>query len=115
MLDIHVNDDPPVRTVQLVGDLDASTAGQYREATADLWPDIHLMIELSKLTFLDSAGLGALIGSIRRARELGGDVALCCPRPPVARLLETTGFNRMATVASSPDDARARLAADPAA
>ncbi|MDP9071229.1 MAG: STAS domain-containing protein [Actinomycetota bacterium] len=115
MLDIDVEDDPPVRTVRLVGDLDASTAGQYREATAYLWPNGHLVIELSRLSFLDSAGLGALIGSIRRAREVGGDVALCCPRPSVARLLATTGFDRMVTVASSADEARSRLAADPAA
>ena len=44
---------------------------------------------------MDSAGLGALIGGIRRAREAGGDVAVACSRPTLTRLLHTTGFDRI--------------------
>ncbi len=47
---------------------------------------------------MDSAGLGALIGGIRRAREAGGDVAVACSRPTLTRLLHTTGFDRIVSV-----------------
>ena len=48
-----------------------------------LWLQGHppLLIDLSAVPFMDSAGLGALIGGIRRAREAGGDVAVACSRP----------------------------------
>ncbi|MBV8692858.1 MAG: STAS domain-containing protein, partial [Actinobacteria bacterium] len=57
----------------------------------------------------DSAGLGALIGGIRRARELGGDVAVSCSRPTLTRLLRTTGFDRIVTVAETLEEAAAAL------
>ena len=54
---------------------------------------------------MDSAGLGALIGGIRRAREAGGDVAVACSRPTLTRLLHTTGFDRIVSVTETVDDA----------
>ena len=59
---------------------------------------------------MDSAGLGALIGGIRRAREAGGDVAVACSRPTLTRLLHTTGFDRIVSVTETVDDAAAALA-----
>ena len=51
----------------------------------------------------------ALIGGIRRARELGGDVAVACNRPTLTRLLRTTGFDRIVTVAETIEEAAAAL------
>jgi anti-sigma B factor antagonist len=61
---------------------------------------------------VDSAGLGALIGGIRRAREAGGDVAVCCNRPTLVRLLHTTGFDRIVTVTDTVAEAAASLTSD---
>jgi anti-sigma B factor antagonist len=81
-----------------VGELDAYTVGQFREALGELASRPKLLIDMSDVPFVDSAGLGALIGGIRRAREVGGDVAVCCNRPTLVRLLHTTGFDRIVTV-----------------
>ena len=54
---------------------------------------------------MDSAGLGALIGGIRRAREHGGEVAVACSRPTLTRLLHTTGFDRIVPVTETLDAA----------
>ena len=69
---------------------------------------------------MDSAGLGALIGGIRRAREAGGDVAVACSRPTLTRLLHTTGFDRIVPVTETVEEAaaerpqpRRRSAAEP--
>jgi anti-sigma B factor antagonist len=88
-----------------VGELDAFTVSQFRQALAELASAPKLLIDLAGVPFVDSAGLGALIGGIRRVRELGGDVAVACPRPTLTRLLHTTGFDRIVTVASSVDEA----------
>jgi len=92
------------------GELDAFTVGQFRESLTELGVGGHLLIDLSGVPFLDSAGLGALIGGVRRSREAGGDVAVYGARPAVARLLHTTGFDRVAPVTETEHDAAAALA-----
>jgi anti-anti-sigma factor len=52
--------------------------------------------------FVDSAGLGALIGAIRRVREVGGEVVVACPCPTLTRLFDTPGFDR---IVIGPEDA----------
>jgi anti-sigma B factor antagonist len=95
-----------------VGELDAYTVNKFREALGELANKPKLLIDMSEVPFVDSAGLGALIGGIRRAREVGGDVAVCCNRPTLVRLLHTTGFDRIVTVTDTIDEAAASLADD---
>jgi anti-sigma B factor antagonist len=92
-----------------VGELDAYTVGQFREALGELASEPKLLIDMSEVPFVDSAGLGALIGGIRRAREAGGDVAVCCYRPTLVRLLHTTGFDRIVTVTDTVAEAAESL------
>lgn len=92
-----------------VGELDAFTVGQFRQVLSELASSGRLLIDLSDVPFIDSAGLGALIGGIRRAREQGGDVAVACSRPSVTRLLRTTGFDRIVTVADSLEEGASAL------
>jgi anti-sigma B factor antagonist len=95
-IDLEERDDYTI--CRPVGELDAYTVGQFREALGELASRPKLLIDMSDVPFVDSAGLGALIGGIRRAREVGGDVAVCCNRPTLVRLLHTTGFDRIVTV-----------------
>jgi anti-sigma B factor antagonist len=95
-----------------VGELDAFTVSQFRQALADLAASRRLIIDMSGIPFVDSAGLGALIGGIRRTRELGGDVAVACDRPTLVRLLRTTGFDRIVSVTETVDEAMASLLKD---
>jgi anti-sigma B factor antagonist len=93
-----------------VGELDAFTVGHFRESLSELGGGERVLIDLSGVPFLDSAGLGALIGGVRRARESGGDVAVYGARPAVARLLHTTGFDRVAAVSDNEQAAMRALA-----
>jgi len=95
-----------------VGELDAFTVSQFRQALAELASSPRLVIDMSGIPFVDSAGLGALIGGIRRTRELGGDVAVACDRPTLVRLLRTTGFDRIVSVTETVDEAMAALSRD---
>lgn len=108
MLDITVDRTEDLTICRPVGELDAFTVGQFRESLTELGGGGRLLIDLSGVPFLDSAGLGALIGGVRRAREAGGDVAVFGARPAVGRLLHTTGFDRVASVSDS--EAEAALA-----
>jgi anti-sigma B factor antagonist len=110
VLDIQVEDAPDYTLCRPVGELDAYTVGQFREALGGLASKRFVLIDLSSVPFMDSAGLGALIGGIRRAREAGGDVAVACSRPTLTRLLHTTGFDRIVPVTETVEDAARALA-----
>lgn len=91
------------------GELDAFSVHQFRQALAEVASSRRLIIDLSAVPFVDSAGLGALIGGIRRARELGGTVAVACARATLASLLHTTGIDRIVNVTPTVAEAAAWL------
>lgn len=94
-----------------IGEIDAYTVADFRKALEGLVEKKSLVIELSGVPFMDSAGLGALIGGIRRVRENGGEVAVSCSHPSLVRLLHTTGFDRIVPVVETVDDAVEALTA----
>jgi len=94
------------------GELDAYTVAQFREALTELAEESYVLVDLSDVPFMDSAGLGALIGGIRRARENDGDVAVACNRPALTRLLHTTGFDRIVPVRETVEEAVLALGED---
>jgi anti-sigma B factor antagonist len=112
VLDIRVEEGNGYTVCRPAGELDAFTVGQFRQALAELSSTPRLVIDLAGVPFIDSAGLGALIGGIRRVRELGGDVAVSCNRPQLVRLLRTTGFDRIVTVADTVEEAAVALATE---
>ena len=105
MLDITIDRVGDHLVCRPVGELDAFTVGHFRDSLSELGGGERVLIDLSGVPFLDSAGLGALFGGVRRAGEGGGDVAVYGARPAVARLLHTTGFDRVAAVSDSEHDA----------
>lgn len=109
MLEIEVDDSGGYTLCRPVGELDAYTVTSFRESLGELATRPQVVIDLSDVPFMDSAGLGALIGGIRRARENGGEVAVACSRPTLTRLLHTTGFDRIVPVTETLDEAVAAL------
>lgn len=109
MLEIEVEETDGYTLCRPVGELDAYTVTTFRESLGELANRPQVVIDLSDVPFMDSAGLGALIGGIRRARENGGEVAVACSRPTLTRLLHTTGFDRIVPVTETVDDAVAAL------
>ena len=111
MLEINVEPgEGEYHVCKLSGEVDAYTVGDFREALSGI-DDVHwLVIDLSDVPFMDSAGLGALIGGIRRVREAEGDVAVISTTASLNRLLHTTGFDRIVPVCESLGDALTSLA-----
>ncbi|HTV11339.1 MAG TPA: STAS domain-containing protein [Acidimicrobiales bacterium] len=95
----------------LDGNLEHLTVGAFRDAASQIRPNESVIFDLSGVPFLDSAGLGALIGAVRRVREEGGEAVICAPRRSVNRVLEMVGLPRIVAVASSVPDALGHLSA----
>lgn len=109
MIEIDVQENDHHTVVSPKGELDAFSVGRLRERLADLPGASRLVIDLSEVPFLDSAGIGALIGAIRKSRDEGGAVTVACTRENVLRLLHTAGFDRIVPVASDLETAVAAL------
>ncbi len=112
MLEIEVTATDAYTLCRPVGELDAYTVNDFRESLGEVAGATHLLIDLSDVPFMDSAGLGALIGGIRRTRESGGEVAVACGRPTLTRLLHTTGFDRIVPVEETVEEAAKVLAGE---
>lgn len=97
--------DGGVTLVSLTGDLDALSVSRLRETLGRLVVGVDTVFDLSGVPFIDSAGLGALIAGVRRVREGGARAMVVSSRANVVRLLRVTGFDRIAPVHASLDDA----------
>ena len=95
------------------GELDAYSVAQFREAFAELADEPRVVVNLSGVQFMDSAGLGALIGGIRRIRESEGRVVIFSDREAITKLLHTTGFDRIVPVKDDYPGAIEALDQDP--
>jgi anti-anti-sigma factor len=89
----HAADDGSV-VLFATGDIDLATVGQFREAALAALvahrPTL-LVIDLGSVSFLDLAGVSALIEVHRRAAATGAAVVVRDPQPIVRRVLDLTG------------------------
>lgn len=89
------------------GELDSATVSQFRQGVAHVVGHRGLVIDLSTVGFIDSAGLGVIVGTVRRMRENATPVALTVCRPNLVRLLHTVGLDRVVTMCDDIVDALA--------
>lgn len=86
--------------------LDASNAPAFRDAVQTLLQDrTRIVLDLSGVAFVDSSGLGALIGCHRQVSGRKGDFRLCSMSKAVRALFELMRMNRMFTIHDTPDAA----------
>jgi anti-sigma B factor antagonist len=111
-LAIEVRRERGVVIVAVEGQIDISTVTGLRERLSGLADSGRtLMVDLNRVTFIDSAGLGTLVGAARRAAGRGGSLHVVCARPQTRRLLWLTGVDRRVPLAATVDGALMALAA----
>ncbi len=91
------------------GNLESEDLTRFRASAAALLAGSNVVFDLRDVAFVDSAGLGALIGAVRRVRENGGDAVICRPRPSVRRALHLTAIDRSVSVVGNFAEAESYL------
>jgi anti-sigma B factor antagonist len=108
-LTVHLDSKPPWTVVRVTGEIDLFTAPKLREQFLSSLDESgetgDLLVDLTNVTFMDSTGLGVLIGASRRMNERGGRMGLVCTEGPVLRVLELTRLNEVFAIYGSVDDA----------
>jgi len=86
--------------IHLHGDVDLFNAGELRACLEGLTDggETRVVLDLADLDFIDSSGLGAVIGGMRRLRRRGGEVVLRSPRASTVSVLDATGLAQVLTV-----------------
>lgn len=93
--------------VELSGEIDVYTSPKVKEAIGELIDRgvYHLVINLEKVRYIDSTGLGVLIGGLKRVREYGGAVNLVCNNPQIKKIFDITGLVKIFGIYESEDGA----------
>jgi anti-sigma B factor antagonist len=89
-----------VATVSVRGEVDVYTAPQLRERLYGVVAEgsSRVVLDLSAMTFIDSTGLGVVVGALKRLRESGGDLVLRSPSRSTRKVLEITGLTRIVEI-----------------
>lgn len=95
-MDLEITLLEQVTVVAPKADLDAVAAEKLRRTLRDLIEQgkTRLVVDLGRVRYIESAGLGELVSAMKRAREAGGDVRLCDLQADVLRIFEITWLNR---------------------
>ncbi len=104
-LEVSQHDRWSVLAVQ--GEVDVATAPKLREKLIDLvnGGSSYIVIDLSGVEFLDSTGLGVLVGGLKRVRTLDGELTLVCDEPRILKVFEITGLTKVFTMHATVDEA----------
>lgn len=101
----------PPAVVRATGELDVATAPQLKESLAALLGrSPFVAVDLTEVSFLDSRGIGALVGATRAAREAGGELVIALAAEThltSIRILKLEGYLRIVPDLSAATDALA--------
>ena len=89
-----------------VDELDASNAGEFRrDIAAVLQASTKLVLDLSRLRFVDSSGLGAMLSCLRQLSAKNGDLKLCGMSKQVRGLFELVRMHRIFDIYGTKEEA----------
>jgi anti-sigma B factor antagonist len=93
--------------VKISGEIDVFTSPRLREELLDIIEDgaLHLVVDLGDVTFLDSTGLGVLVGIYHRLRARDGTMAFMGVNDRVRRVFHVTQLTKIFVLHRSLDDA----------
>jgi anti-sigma B factor antagonist len=114
MRDFHIETIGPTgdcAVLRITGEVDAFTAPMLRERVLDLVDKgaVHLIADMGSVVFLDSTGLGVLVGTLKRLRTHGGSLMLVIGTERILRVFRITGLTSVLPPHSS---LREAIAAD---
>lgn len=105
--------------VEVGGEIDVYSAPTLRDRLNALVADghHHLVVDMQGVEFLDSTGLGVLVGGLKRVRTLNGSLQLVCSQERVLKVFRITGLTKVFAIHDSieqalANDTRAETTAD---
>ncbi len=105
-LDVNLEDVGGISLIGLSGEVDVYSAPKLRETIKDLVDDgkYNIVVDLEKVAFLDSTGLGVLVGGLKRVKHHDGELGIICNQEKILRIFRITGLTKVFPIYSSRDE-----------
>lgn len=99
------------QAIEVQGELDVYTSPQLKELIADILSkqQTNLIIDLNKVRYIDSTGLGVIIGTLKSVREIQKRIVLVCKVNQILSVLSITGLTKILTICDTVDAAKLAL------
>ena len=97
----------PFQVIEVGGEVDVYTAPKLRESIVTAVDGGHnrLIVDVEQVDFLDSTGLGVLVGSLKRVRAEGGSLDIVCTHERILKIFDITGLDKVFGLHTSVDAA----------
>lgn len=107
-LDINVEQSDGVCVFALKGEVDVYTAPQLKERLIERIDAgcVNILVDMEDVGFIDSSGLGVLVGGLRRAKESSGAIRLVCTRDNILKIFRITGLDKVFPIFDTIEQAR---------
>lgn len=107
----QVESDGDVSVFDLRGYIDAHTVIEFEKAVhSAIEAGVRrIILDISGLSYISSAGIGAMMGLARKLNQAGGDLALLNPTPKVFAILDGLGFTKIFKIAQTEEEALGKL------
>ena len=98
-----------VAVVELEGEVDIYSSPQFKEALSRGIDEgaKRVVVDLAKVTFIDSTALGVVVGGVKGMRARGGTLDIVCRDENIRRIFEITGLDRILGMYQSREEALA--------
>jgi len=98
--------------IRIQGEIDVYTSPRVKEIISELIEQGHyqLIIDLEEVRYIDSTGLGVLIGALKRVREHEGSINLICTNPQIKKIFNITGLVKIFGIFKDVEEAKKNLA-----
>ncbi len=98
---------PATCILSLEGEVDVYTSIQLKQDIAAILDEgvTHVILNLARVEYLDSTGLGVLIGTLKRLRENGGNLVIVGPAMRIMRIFEITGLYKIFAIYQTEEEA----------
>src|ERR1700710_3114873 len=108
-LSLETRQSDDVTIIEVGGEIDVYTAPKLRDKITELVGngDYHLVIDMEKVDFLDSTGLGVLVGGLKKVRAHDGSMRLICNQERLLKIFRVTGLAKVFAIHGSQADALA--------
>ncbi len=106
-LDLDIRQTGPICTLRLKGQFKSSNTADFDAALDQALSSqcLYLILDLEQMSYIDSSGIGAIVGALRRTRQIGGDTRLVNPSAFASRIFKMVGILNLFAVFPSEEEA----------
>lgn len=100
-----------VPIIELEGEVDVYTAPRLKSRLVDLVDQgkYQIVVDLEQVDFMDSSGLGVLVGGLKRVRTRDGAIHIICTKEKILKIFRITGLTKVFPIYSTQEEAVSAL------